>query len=180
MKLKKIFTELGGFVARGFRYERFDYSHLESSLGLLDYCVVIRLVPVGFRWKEVRMVVSGPVCATGTLDLFSRHVRKVGTTRYTVNYRSTPKSDDGIVNFGVPVSNESADIGIIGVYYTLEDGTTHNYITRRPVTVTRGKVLAINVPAPQSDLAGEKRAYEKPTVKVLEGEEAETIKNQLS
>ncbi len=175
MKLKRIITQLCGFVGRGFRYERFDHTHLENSVGLLDYCVVLRLVPTGFRWKKVRMVIGGPVSATGTLELFTRHIRTEGSRRYTVTYMATPNGEDRPVTFAVPVVGDRSNIGIVGIYYTLEDGTEHNYITRQAVTVARGKMLDINVPAPQQN-----KEYVKPTVTVLEGEDAEEVKRKLA
>lgn len=179
MKLQKKIKALAGFVKRGFRYEKFDFTKIEQNLGMLDYCAVLRLVPMGFHWKSVRMVVGGPISATGTLELFSRHVRTEQAHRYTVNFEGKPTTDDGVVSFALPLATESANIGVVGIYYTNDDGTQGRYIARRPATVQRGHIVNIQVPPPIIGKENGGRAYIKPEVEELTGEKRENVLMQM-
>jgi len=146
MTIKRILSELGGFVGRGFRYERYDFSDMGKTKDLLDFCAVLRIHPVGFSWSKIRLVIGGPVSAAGTLDLFSRRVRKESAVRYTVSGEFQPSNDEGVVFCALPMAGATASIGIVGIYFTGTDGREHSYITRSGVKVSRGKILDIGVP----------------------------------
>lgn len=149
MTIKRIITEVGGFIGRGFRYERYDYTEISSAMKALDYCNLIKVMPAGFAWKAVRMVVGGPVSTSGTLELFSRHVRKETAHRYTVTFETDAQSDGSYV-FAIPVTTATASIGVVGIYFCTADGQEHSYITPGRVTVKRGGVTSIVVPPPAS------------------------------
>lgn len=175
MTLKKIITEAGRFIGRGFRYERFDVTALSNRDGapVTDFCALVKVEPVGFEWKTLRMAVGGPVTASGTLELFTRRVRKEHSTRYTLNFAGAPTPERQSSVFGIPLATEKANVGIIGVYFTTADGLEHSYITRKAVTLTRGNVMVISVPKPAAE--SEKRDYVPPQVRVVGGEERQRI-----
>lgn len=169
MEMKKYLSGLSGYVRRGFRHERYDITTLASrkDAPVSDFCSLIKVEPVGFNWVQLRMVVGGPISTSGTLELFSRRIRREASSRYTLNFYGNPTAEHQACIFGIPMPTETANVGIIGVYFTLADGSQHRYITRSTVTLTRGRVLLISVPEPVREAKGE---YVKPTVTVLDGE----------
>lgn len=151
MEIKKTLQGWWRYAKRGFRPETFDITTASGDSGLRDYCAVLRIEPGGFQWAGVKVVVSGPVPIGGELDIVTRQIRRESGHRYTLTFRGKPSTGYAPVSFAVPVNGEEADIGRVGVYYELGDGTIYRHLSSSNVVLKRGKVLNITVPPPSEE-----------------------------
>ena len=168
-------------IRRGFKHETFSIQKPGPLTECQPYCAFLQLLPGdGVEWKEVILRIGGPVTIAGELTVFSRKVLRETAHRYSFAMNLTVPGPQKSALAIIPIVGDSANIGRLGVYVTLTNGETFNYITPGEIVLQCGSLHQINVPLPDKSAEAptvKKRKYVKPTVTAMDISELGAIES---